>query len=194
MNSFPPTLGLSYFCYIGWLACSLLADQSAKAARIPEAMTTHRVYLETTVVGHLTGRIHPDPIISARQKASLEWWSSRNKYELYISQIVMDECAAGDSVAAAERIQLIAEFPLLDIADSAIQLAEQLILLHAIPATQPRDALHISIAAVHGLQYLLTWNFRHIANASTRRLIESTCTNFGFPAPTICTPEELLGE
>ncbi len=65
---------------------------------------------------------------------------------------------------------------------------------NAVPPTEPRDALHIAVAAVHGIQYLVTWNFRHIANASLRGRIESVCRDAGFEPPIICTPEELVGD
>ncbi len=62
-----------------------------------------------------------------------------------------------------------------------------------VPSSEPRDALHISIAAVNGIKYLVTWNFRHIANAETREVIEQICRDNGYVPPLICSPDELVG-
>ena len=126
-------------------------------------MAQPTAYLETTVIGHLVGRMHPDPVIAGRQTVTRVWWqSARQEFRLLVSQLVAEECASGDSEAA-------------------------------IPSTEPRDALHISIAAANGVQFLVTWNFRHIANAAMRDLIEKVCRDSGFEPPTICTPDELCG-
>ena len=131
--------------------------------------------------------------MAARQFASHRWWGSRDDYELFVSQIVIDECAAGDPIAASERLEVIENVTILDIKPEATALSQMLIDLHGIPRSEPRDALHIAIAADSGLQYLLTWNFRHIANATTRSLIERICRDAGHVPPTICSPDELMG-
>jgi len=131
------------------------------------------VYLETTFVGHLAGRVHPDPIVAVRQKTTRAWWSSEShRYCVYVSQLVLDECAGGDPSAATERFQEIQGVDLLASAAEVDDLAKALIAGKAIPASEPRDAFHIAIAAVHGVDYLLTWNFKHIANASLRGRID----------------------
>jgi predicted nucleic acid-binding protein len=152
------------------------------------------VYLETTFVGHLAGRTHPDPIVAARQTTTPTWWSSESaRYQLYVSQLVLDECAGGDPSAAAERLQEIQSLDLLASSTEVDGLARALIAGQAIPASEPRDAFHIAVAAVHGMNYLLTWNFKHIANASLRHRIEQICRDAGFEPPIICTPDELMG-
>ena len=151
------------------------------------------VYLETTVVGHLAARPQADIAVAARQLASQRWWDIRDSYDVFVSQIVVDECAAGGATAATERLNTIAGLPLLNIKPEAELLAQFLMISHGIPPSEPRDALHIAIAAVNGIQYLLTWNFRHIANAATRSTIEQTCRDSGYVPPTICSPDELLG-
>ena len=108
-------------------------------------------------------------------------------------QLVIDESGAGATSAARERLELIEALPLLDATLETDQLAAALIAAKAIPETEPRDAFHISIAATNGVKYLLTWNFKHIANATLRKRIESVCRNAGFEPPTICTPDELMG-
>jgi PIN domain len=156
-------------------------------------MSNPSVYLETTVIGHIAARQQADIIVAARQLSSRSWWDMREKYRLVVSQIVIDECSAGDSNAAIERLQLIEGIQVIAISPEARNLADQLMYRHGIPETEPRDALHISIAAVNGIQYLLTWNFRHIANAETRVTIEQICRDCGYTPPSICSPDELLG-
>lgn len=153
------------------------------------------VYIETTVVGNLAGRIHPDPVIAARQTVTRRWWATATShYRLLISQVVRDECAGGDPTAARERFDEIESLPLLNITDQVRNLADELMTANAIPPTEPRDALHIAVAAAHGVRYLVTWNFKHIANATLRGRIESACRDAGFEPPIICTPEELAGD
>ncbi len=152
------------------------------------------VYIETTVVGSIAGRIHPNPLIAARQAASRVWWSdARTKFRLFVSQLVVDECLAGDPEAASERVAELTAIPRLQITDAARDLANALMDGKAIPDSEPRDALHIGIAAVHGIQYLVTWNFKHIANATLRDRINGVCRDSGHEPPVICTPEEIAG-
>ncbi|MHB9081288.1 MAG: type II toxin-antitoxin system VapC family toxin [Pirellulaceae bacterium] len=152
------------------------------------------IYIETTVIGHLVGRVHPDPIIAGRQAVTRVWWSTAtSRYQLLISQLVIEECSAGDKGAAAERLEALQSFELLDASDDVDLLALALTETGAVPASEPRDAYHIAIAAVNGIKYLVTWNFKHIANAAMREQIEAVCRNAGFEPPVICTPDELLG-
>lgn len=152
------------------------------------------VYLETTFVGHIVGRPHPDPVVAARQTTTRAWWALESaRYELYVSHLVLDECAGGDPSAAAERLQEIQTIDLLAATPEVDALAKALIAGKAIPASEPRDAFHVAVAAVHGMNYLLTWNFKHIANASLRHRIERICREAGFEPPIICTPDELMG-
>ena len=151
------------------------------------------IYIETTVIGHLAGRLHPDPAIAARQRATRDWWRDGAKnYEVAISQVVLDECGAGDPTAA-ERLEVIDNIDMLESSEDVDALADALIRGKAIPPSEPRDAFHIAIAAVHGVKYLLTWNFKHIANAALRGRIEKICRDAGYNPPTICTPDEIAG-
>ncbi len=156
-------------------------------------MTKPTVYLETTVIGHLAARVQSNIVVAARQLASQSWWNVRNNYEVFVSQIVIDECCAGDPIAASERQTLIHGIAVLEIKPEAEALAMALTDQSGIPKSEPRDALHIAIAAVGGLQYLLTWNFRHIANPNTRGLIARICEDAGYVPPIICSPDELMG-
>jgi hypothetical protein len=152
------------------------------------------VYLETTVIGHLVGRIHPDPLIAGRQAATRSWWSTASaNYRLLISQLVIEECRAGDPAAAADRLATLASLEILDASSEVDELAMSLTANGAVPVSEPRDAYHIAISAVNGVKYLLTWNFKHIANAALRERIEAVCRDSGFEPPVICTPDELPG-
>ena len=152
-------------------------------------------YIETTVVGHLAGRLHPDPLIAARQSLTRRWWPRASaQYRLVVSQLVRDECSGGDPAAARERLEVIEALETLEINSAVRDLVNRLIAARAIPASEPRDAYHVAIAAVHGVEYLVTWNFKHIANATMRGRIEAVCRDAGFEPPVICTPDELAGE
>jgi hypothetical protein len=126
------------------------------------------VYLETTVVGTIASRDHPEPVILTRQAISRRWWSTAHeKYNLRISDLVISECSAGDPTAAAERLQLVNGIILLAPSESAEALTEKLIEGKAVPASEPRDAAHIALAAVHKIDFLVTWNFKHLLNSHT---------------------------
>jgi hypothetical protein len=151
------------------------------------------VYVETTVIGYLTARQQPDPIVAGHQLATKKWWlNASDRFQLVISQAVVEECAAGDSIAAEERLQVIDGIRLVPFDVRVQELIQLLLDNFAVPHTEPEDAAHIALAAVHGVEYLVTWNFRHIANPSTRRKIEEVIARVGFRPPVICSPEELL--
>ena len=142
------------------------------------------VYLETTVVGTIASRDHPDPIILARQSVTRRWWRDASiRYRLYISDLVIVECSAGGSSAAAERQQVIHELDILSPLDDAESLVESLLNGSAVPKTEPRDAAHIALAAVHGMDFLVTWNFKHILNPHTQHLIDAIIRDAGFIPP-----------
>ena len=151
-------------------------------------------YIETTVIGHLVGRDHPNPVIAGRQTVTRAWWSTApSSYRLLASQLVIEECSGGDPEAAAERVVALRIVELVEASVDVDSLATALTDAGAVPASEPRDAYHIAIAAVNGVKYLVTWNFKHIANAVMRDRIEMVCCAAGFEPPIICTPDELLG-
>jgi predicted nucleic acid-binding protein len=156
-------------------------------------MAKPTVYIETTVIGHIAAWDQTDVLVYARQIQSRRWWAIRDRFDLVISQVVVDECTAGDATAASERLALITGIPVLTASEDVESLADELMNRRGIPNTEPRDALHISLAAVNGIQYLVTLNFTHIANAETRLLIEQICRDSGYVPPLICSPDELLG-
>ena len=154
-----------------------------------------RVYIETSVVSYLTGRRNTDLIVAAHQELTRRWWDERSsQFELLISQLVYREAAAGDAIAADARLEAIAGLQMLAVTDEAVSLAEQLVAKGPIPHDSAADALHVAIAAMNGVDYLLTWNCKHLANAAHRGRIESLVEGAGYVCPIICTPEELMEE
>ena len=154
-----------------------------------------RLYLETTVPSYLTAWPSRDLIRAGHQQITREWWAHRrDNFDVFISQFVLDEAAAGDSAAAQDRLRALADFPLLDLTEEVGTLANGLVTSLALPAKVATDAAHIAIAAVHGMHFLLTWNCTHIANAEMAVAIGSCCREHGYVAPVICTPEELMGQ
>jgi predicted nucleic acid-binding protein len=156
-------------------------------------MTRPTVYVETTVIGHLVGRILADPIVAGRQAVTRQWWPIATiQYRLFVSSVVADECAAGDLNAAKERLATLDSIEFIATSPAVDELARKLMEEFAVPLTEPRDAVHISLAAVHGIEYLVSWNFKYIVNPTTRAAIERVCRNAGFVPPIICTPDELM--
>lgn len=152
------------------------------------------VYLETTIVSYLTAWLSRDLIRAAHQQITQEWWHHRrHDFELFVSAFVINEAAAGDTDAAAKRLAALDSIPLLDVNLATENLAKSLIAAKSLPAKAVTDALHIAVAAVHGIDYLLSWNCKHIANAEMQGAIEKVCQQQGYQCPKICTPEELLG-
>jgi predicted nucleic acid-binding protein len=153
-----------------------------------------KIYVETSVISYLTARPSKTIIGAAHQQLTLAWWEKRGQYELMVSEVVLRECGAGDSESAAKRLEVIRDLPLLLITEQAIKIAEDLIKQKIVPLKAIEDALHIAIATAHGVDYLVTWNCRHIANPEIQRGIASYLEQIGAVLPFICTPEELLGE
>lgn len=156
-----------------------------------DAVMKSRVYIETTVPSYLTAWPSRDLVRAAHQQITREWWAHRSKFEIYSSRLVVRECQAGDPVAAAERLAALSGIRFLEQTPDAATLADALVQGAPLPVRAVVDALHIAIAAVHGVDYLLTWNCTHIANVTLRPRIEAVCRSAGYNPPLICTPEEL---
>ena len=153
------------------------------------------VYIESSVISYLTARPSRDLVIAGHQAVTTEWWDDRRRqYDVYVSPLVVEEISAGDASAAEERLRAIADIPSVAIAAEAESLASALLAANAVPEKSARDALHIAIAATQGIDYLITWNFKHINNASTRTMVINAVSDFGLICPVLCSPEELMGE
>lgn len=133
------------------------------------------VYIETTVVSYLTARSSRDVVLAAHQTLTREWWRGRTAYQLRVSQLVLDEAAAGDPLMRARRLRALRGIPVLPLTDAATRLAKELVRRGALPKTAIVDAFHIGVAAAHEVTYLLTWNCKHLANAAMRGTIEAVC-------------------
>lgn len=151
------------------------------------------VYLETSIFGYLASRTSADLITAGNQRLTMEWWDNRRqRFDLFISQAVVAECTAGDSEAANERMVFLENLPVLDIDDEARQLAKILMSNVHLPEKADIDALHIAVAAMNGMDYLLTWNCKHMANPALRRIIDNVLVAEDVAPPIICTPKGLI--
>ncbi len=152
-----------------------------------------KVYLETTVISYLTSQPSRDIITAAHQQATQEWWSERrDRFDVFVSQIVIQEAGSGDSEAVKRRLKAIEEITEIEVTPDAVALAQAFVTEGVVPATAAVDALHIGVATINGMDYLLTWNLKHIANAAMRNAISEACRQHGYEPPIICTPEELM--
>jgi predicted nucleic acid-binding protein len=157
-------------------------------------MMLRRAYLETSVISYLAARPSRDLVVAARQQLTHEWWRRRRPdFELYVSELVLAEVAAGDPEVAERRIEILAGLPSLTVTKEATDLGRFLVQSVGLPAKARADALHIALAACHGIEYLLTWNSTHIANAELRPRVEAACRRRGYEPPVLCTPDELMG-
>lgn len=153
------------------------------------------VYIETSIVSYLTARPSNDIRAMANRNTTMEWWEDRKRdFELFVSEFVVVEASEGDPDAAGRRLASIDGIAKLEVSDAVRDLAEWLIAEGSVPRHAEMDAFHISVAAIHGMDYLLTWNCKHIANAAMRPKVEAVCRHHGYEPPVICTPQELMEE
>jgi len=154
-----------------------------------------RVYLETTLISYLAAWPSRDLLVAAHQQITHEWWRDhRGRHENFVSQRVIDEASAGDPDAAARRLVILKGLRLLDLNEDVVDLAETFVREQAFPEIAAADAVHVAVATVHAMDFLLTWNCRHIANGEVIRELATICSNKGYRIPQICTPEQLMGE
>jgi hypothetical protein len=153
------------------------------------------VYIETSILGYLTARPSRDLVVAANIEITRDWWDTRrNAFQLYSSQAVVKETSQGDTEIASRRLEIIRNIALLDLNQSVLDLAEQFLERSSLPAKADIDAVHIAAATVHGMDYLLTWNCKHIANAQIQRKLAEISLDLGYELPILCTPYELLGD
>jgi hypothetical protein len=151
------------------------------------------VYIETTIFSYLVSRPSRDLLVAAHQETTQEWWLDRRQgFKCYISQVVIDEISVGDPNLAEKRMEIVRDLPVLEVTGAAQHLAEAILSIGAIPPHAVREAAHVAVAAEGGMDYLLTWNCKHLANAQLRRRLSMVCNREGYDMPLICTPEELM--
>ena len=153
-----------------------------------------KVYIETSIVSYLTARPSNNLIAAAWQKETIDWWETqKHRFHLFISEVVIEEAGRGDESAASRRLTALVDIDVLQLNEAAIELSKALIRQGGIPKKALDDALHVAIAAVHGIDYLLTWNCRHIDNAEMKPRIREIIEKHGYACPEIATPIELMG-
>ena len=153
------------------------------------------VYLATTFISYLVARPSRDVIVAGHQQTTQEWWANRrSEFECSVSQVVIDEASVGDTAEVQKRLAIIGGLTTLAITDEANALTRAIMAAGILPPHVVRDAAHVAVAAVHAVDYLLTWNCKHLANAQIARRIALVCEKLGHRMPIICTPEELMGE
>lgn len=154
-----------------------------------------KVYIETSIIGYLTSRPTRDLITVANQQLTREWWEEeREKYDLFVSTLVIDEISGGDKTAAMERRNVLGDCKVLLATEEAVVLGQEIIEKYFLPAKSLVDAIHIALSAIYEMDYLLTWNCKHIANATTRGRVTEFLRDKGYKNIIICTPQELQGE
>ncbi len=161
-------------------------------------MTTNEnaktVYIETSVVSYLTARATGNLMAAAWQTATVEWWDTQSpRFALCTSALTIEEAGRGNEEAASRRLRALNAVSILPYTDAVEELVDSLIREKAMPENARNDAIHIAVATVHGIDYLLTWNFRHIANVESRSIIRALCERRGYRGREICTPSEVMG-
>ncbi len=152
-----------------------------------------KVYIETSIVSYLTARPTNELLAAAWQNATSEWWEGRKcDFDLVTSSLVREEAARGHPEAAERRLNALRDIPNLEMHDDVTRLTKVLVLEGALPEKATDDAMHVAFASYHNIDYLLTWNCRHIDNAVKKPLIRKLCANLGWTCPEICTPLELM--
>lgn len=153
------------------------------------------VYIETTILSYLVAHPARDIVIAGHQQTTQEWWSMRRTaFDCFISQVVLDEISAGDPAEVRKRLAVAGTLDSLALTADSETITKSIMKSGVLPPKAIRDAAHIAVATVHNVQYLLTWNCKHLANARIAKRIAGICILAGFEMPTICTPEELLEE
>jgi hypothetical protein len=142
----------------------------------------------------LVARPSGDLLVAAHQKATQDWWTGRRpQFDCYVSQVVIDEASAGDPTEAQKRLAVTGSLAALEVTQASQLLTQAILASGVLPPSAARDAAHVAVAAYHGVDYLLTWNCKHLANAQIMRKIETVCRAAGYRMPVICTPEALMG-
>jgi len=152
------------------------------------------VYLETSFISYLVARPSRDVVVAGHQQTTQEWWDNRrSQFECSVSQVVIDEASVGDATEIQKRLAIISGLPTVDVTEDVKALTKAIMAAGILPPHAFPDAAHVAVSAVHRIDYLLTWNCKHLANAQMKRRIAVVCEKLGFKLPIICTPDELMG-
>ena len=153
-----------------------------------------KIYIETSVISYYVAERSENIRIAGHQLSTIDMWKQLDEFEVYISDIVVEEAKKGNLDQAKLRLSKIQDFPILETDERVIELANNLLSQKAIPEKCPEDAMHIAIASVYEIDYIVTWNFKHINNPFTKKKINKIINNSGYSNPIMCSPEELIGE
>jgi predicted nucleic acid-binding protein len=152
-----------------------------------------RAYIETTVVSYLTARRGRDLVIAAHQELTREWWDEvLPVLGGCISDLVIEEASDGDPDAAAKRLEALKSIPVLLPGAASFEITEEIMRSGLVPEAYVNDAVHVAISAANGIEFLVTWNCKHLANAWIRSRLVGLIESLGYRCPVICTPEELM--
>ena len=150
------------------------------------------VYVEATVISYLTARPSRDLTAAARRLATTEWWDiQRPHFELFTSILSMEAAQRDHQWVDARHLDALDGITKLPIADEATTLANALTHRRELPRISRSDSVQVAVAAVFGIEYLMTWNFETLANTVTMPVIRETCEKEGLRSPVICSPDEL---
>jgi predicted nucleic acid-binding protein len=153
------------------------------------------VYIETSVVSLLVASPNRSLVTAARQQATRDWWNLRRElFHCVTSDETLAEAARGDAEQAQLRLAALENLPVLAITSDVENLAAEFLDTGALPAKAQADAVHLAVATRGKVDYLLTWNCRHLANAQILRRLEREAVRRGWALPTVCTPLELMGD
>jgi hypothetical protein len=151
------------------------------------------VYIETTIISYLTAKPSRDLVVAAHQQITSEWWANvRPEVECFVSPFVIDEASRGDDEYARKRLEAIADFSVLQVNQEVEALAREYFAALNIPEKAKIDAFHLAVSAWHGMDYVLSWNCKHIASGRVQKMLQDTNARLGVYTPIVCTPEELM--
>ena len=151
------------------------------------------LYVETTIPSYLVGDISPIIATAAHQMATRHWWENRrDAYRLFVSPVVDGEISRGKESLSRQRQELLVGLPRLPVMEEVTQLAEEIFAHLKLPDSVRLDAFHLATSSYYRLDYLLTWNLKHIAGGRVRLALADLQETTGIHIPVICTPEELL--
>jgi hypothetical protein len=152
------------------------------------------LYIETTVPSYYVSRDSRDVVVLAHQQITRAWWETRLfDFRAYVSPVVLEEAREGDPDQARRRLELLSQFQILEAGEAVEKLSARYMVEFSLPRNAIRDAAHLAFACVYQMDFLVTWNCAHIANAEIVRHLTRFNSGAGIATPTICTPEELLG-
>jgi predicted nucleic acid-binding protein len=162
-------------------------------AKVPERLPS--LYLETTIISYLAARPSQDYLILGHQEVTRQWWDGcRAQYRVFVAPLVLQEAARGDPEAASSRLELVRDIPVLDENPEIGELAERIRRILLLPGKATADAVHLAFAIWYEMDYLLTWNCAHLANARYLRSLADHARSEGLWLPVICTPDEMPKE